>query len=69
MKTLMIDEGHIFTEEDTVFNIKWKVNDLKNQGYSDEDILEFDYCDEWHNYDNIFIAEIKKQKHETNYTY
>ncbi len=35
MKTLMIDEGHIVSDEENIFNIRWKVNDLKEQGYSD----------------------------------
>lgn len=59
METLMrIDEGHIFSDEDTIFNIKWKVNDLKNQRYSDQDILKFDYCDDWFEYASVFIEEI-----------
>ena len=58
MNTLMIDEGHIFSDEDTIFNIKWKVNDLKQQGYSDQEILEFDYCDDWFDYASAFVEEI-----------
>ena len=55
-----IDEGHLFSEEDTIFNIKWKVNDLKNQGYLIEEILEFDCCDGWYEYACIFIEEINE---------
>lgn len=61
MKTLMrIEDGHIFSDEDTIFNIKWKVNDLKNHGYSDQYILDFDYCEGWCVYASIFIEEINK---------
>ncbi|MEA4936718.1 hypothetical protein SDC9_164328 [bioreactor metagenome] len=60
METNKIDEGHIFDYEDIVFFIKWKVSDLKDQGYSDQDILEFDYCDDWYEYASVFIDKINK---------
>lgn len=31
MEEIRTDEGHIFSEEDYIFNIKWKVNLLINQ--------------------------------------
>ncbi len=58
---LLIDEGHIFSDEDIIFNIRWKVNDLKEQGYSDQYILGFDYCDDWFEYASVFIEEINKK--------
>jgi hypothetical protein len=60
METSKIDEGHIFDYEDIVLYIKWKVSDLKDQGYSDQDILEFDSCDDWYEYARVFIDKINK---------
>ncbi len=42
------DEGHFFSEEDLFFYIKWKVQDLTNQEYSDSDILNFHDNEIWH---------------------
>jgi hypothetical protein len=40
------------------------VNDLKSQGYSDQKILEFDYCNDWYEYASVFIDKINKNNNE-----
>jgi|GEM_PF-3488097 len=62
MEIFRIDEGHVFDYEDFVFYVKWKVNDLKEQGYSDQNILEFDYCANWDYFAEIFLKQIKSDK-------
>ena len=32
-------EGHYFTDEDIIFNIKWQIHTLYHQGCSDSEIL------------------------------
>lgn len=33
-------EGHYFTDEDIIFNIKWQIHTLYHQGCSDSEILD-----------------------------
>lgn len=42
-----IDEGHVFSLEDEIFNIKWKVNELLGLGHSREYILSWRDDDIW----------------------
>ena len=67
--SLTTDKGVVFTDEDKIFNIKWKVIELKSKRFLDKDILQFDYCDGWFEYANIFIDEINKKQNERNYNY
>jgi hypothetical protein len=57
-------DGHYFLHEDFIFYVKWKVEDLKSQGYSDDDILCFDNCDGWYDYAISFLQEINNCKIE-----
>ncbi len=41
------EDGHEFKIDDFVTYAVWKIQDLKNQGYLDEDILNFDDCAMW----------------------
>lgn len=34
-------ENNVFDEDDTIMYVAWKVQDLKEQGYSDKDVMEF----------------------------
>jgi len=56
MAEIISEEGHVFSEEDALEYIKWKVNDLKQQGYSDEDILRFDDTNAWDCFAKVFIS-------------
>lgn len=65
MAEFISDEGHVFSDEDTIFLIKWKVSDLKAQGFSDDYILNFDYCDGWEEYARDYLQEINlKIRHD-----
>jgi hypothetical protein len=44
-----IEEGHIFSLEDEIFNIQWKVKDLINLWWDIEDIINFRDDDLWQN--------------------
>ena len=58
-KDQKVDEGYIFSEEDYIFNVKWKVNSLKEQGYSEKVILLWEDNNLWWKYAKIFINEYK----------
>jgi hypothetical protein len=44
-----IEDGHIFSLDDEIFNIRWKVKDLINLGWNIEDIINFRNDDLWRN--------------------
>lgn len=46
----MTDDGCIFSEEDYIFNIKWKVANLISQGLSENKILTWENNEKWHYY-------------------
>lgn len=56
-----IDEGHIFSDEDYIFNVKWKVYNLLNQGYSLEVILSWEDDESWNYYAMNFLDAIKQE--------
>jgi len=56
-----IDEGHVFSDEDYIFNVKWKVSDLINQGYSEEVILFWEDNESWNYYAMVFLEVIKQE--------
>lgn len=57
MIDIRIDEGHILCVEDYIFNVRWKVYDLKDLNYSDEIILSWEDNDLWYKYAKIVINE------------
>ena len=57
MIDIRIDEGHILYIEDYIFNVRWKVYDLKDLNYSDEIILSCEDNDLWDKYAKIVINE------------
>ncbi len=57
MIDIRIDEGHILYIEDYIFNVRWKVYDLKDLNYSDEIILSWEDNDLWDKYAKIVINE------------
>jgi hypothetical protein len=44
-----IEEGDIFSLEDEIFNIRWKVKDLITLGWNIEDIINFRDDKLWRN--------------------
>ncbi len=54
-------EGCFFSEEDYLFNMKWEIKDLLNQGKSDEVILIWEDSDFWHENAIRVLEEIKKE--------
>ena len=42
--------GWRFSEEDFLFYVKWKIQELINQGYDNQYILNFDDYQEWYDY-------------------
>lgn len=52
------DDSHTLSYEDFIFNVKWKVADLKQEGKSDDYILYFDDCYGWHEFAKIFLEEM-----------
>ncbi len=57
MGEFKIDEGHFFLIEDYIFNIKWKVKDLYECGYSISTILKWEENDIWYYYAKLIINE------------
>ncbi|MBV5283642.1 MAG: hypothetical protein JZU53_14570 [Paludibacter sp.] len=53
--TRRFDEGHIPSDEDYIFDVKWTVSDLINQGYSEEIILLWEDNESWSYYAKIFL--------------
>lgn len=37
---VITQEGHYFSDEDIIFNIKWQIHTLYHQGCSDSEILD-----------------------------
>jgi hypothetical protein len=50
-----IDEGHIFSLEEYIFNVRWKVADLINQGYSKDVIILWEDNEIWYLYAKYFL--------------
>lgn len=44
------EDGWRFSEEDFLFYVKWKIQELINQGYDNQCILNFDDYQEWYDY-------------------
>jgi hypothetical protein len=42
-----IDEGHVFEEEDAFDYVKFKINELKNEQWSNIEIIDFEDCEQW----------------------
>ena len=57
MHEFRIDEGHFFSIEDYIFNVKWKVKDLLECGYPTSIILEWEDNDTWYYYAKLIIDE------------
>jgi hypothetical protein len=61
MKTLSRNEaGCIFSKEDYIFNIKWKVTDLISQGYSEKIILFWENNEIWYYYAKLYLELMTK---------
>ena len=56
------EDGHYLLQEDFIFNVKWKVDNLKKQRYSNEDILNFYDDHNWYDYAKSFLDEIDNRK-------
>lgn len=57
-----IDEGHVFSLEEEIFNIKWKVRELIDDAWRNEDILGFRDDEAWQKYAPAFISIYKKEE-------
>ncbi len=60
----MIDDGCIFSEEDYIFNIKWKVSDLLFQGFSEYEISTWENNEKWHYYAKKFTELTIKEQYK-----
>ncbi len=49
------EDGCYFSDEDFLFYVKWKVEDLYNQEYTIQDILNFDDSKEWYDYTKAYL--------------
>lgn len=61
MDGFKIDEGHVFSLEDTISYIKWKINELLQDGFSYEDILDWDNSEIWTYYVELLIEYEKRR--------
>lgn len=59
--TCRIDEGHIFSVEDEILYIRWKVEELLRKGYGVEFIITYREDDFWCYYVTEFLNNMKKQ--------
>lgn len=57
-----MEDGHYLLQEDFIFNVKWKVDNLRKQRYSNEDILNFYDDHSWYDYAKSFLDEIDNRK-------
>lgn len=58
----MNEESCIFSEEDYIFNIKWKVSDLICQGYPEDVLMTWENNKTWYTYARLFIKTNDKRK-------
>ena len=61
MEEYTTEEGHYFSEEDFLFNIKWQVWQLYLQGYTEEHITSVGENSDWDEWIDISI-EIERIK-------
>lgn len=59
-----IDEGHFFDKEETIQRFLWKINDLKEEGWSYKEILNFEEHELWRKCVDKFL---NKEKYVLNY--
>lgn len=43
----ILEDGHVFSYEETLAYITWKIQNLKTQQYSSEEIINFDDSEIW----------------------
>ncbi len=46
----ILEDGHIFDNSDIFQLFSWKINELRNEGYSEDEILHFDDSILWYDY-------------------